>query len=290
MSKSLRIGFIDHHLANFHADTFFNLIPEVSGGEAQVTIAFEIEPRGDVDWCAARGVRRAQSPEEVTNDADAIMVLAPDNFEVHRGLAITALQAGLPVFVDKFLAPTLREAREIIEAAEKGNVPLMASSALRYAGELEQLPQVASGEVDAFFARGMGNWSGYGVHTLAMPIRYMAQLRVKRVANVGRPGADVVAIEFENGVRGSVEVRQAENQYSAIPWQLGLLVGGNYHVATIEDYEGFYRRLIAAVLQFFSSGISPTSAGELLDVVGVLEAAEKSREADGRWVAFKDLE
>lgn len=289
MSNSLRIGFIDHHLNNFHADTFFKLISEVSEGGAHVTTAFELLPAADADWCAQRGVKRAQSPEEVLSEVEAVMVLAPDNFEVHRDLAMIALKAGIPVFVDKFLAPTLRQAREIVEEAARRNVSLMASSALRYAAELEQLPPVNAGAIETFFARGMGNWSGYGVHTLAMPMRFMGEVRVKRVANVGRPGAEIVAVEFENNVLGSVEVREAENQYAALPWQLGLRIAGNYHVATVQDYEEFYRRLIAAVLEFFRTGISPTPVGELLDVVGVLEAAEKSREADGQWVSLQDL-
>lgn len=289
MSKSLKIGFIDHHLNNFHANTFFTLIAEGSDGGAHVTSAFELQSVTDADWCAQRGVKRAQSPEEVLGEVDAVMVLAPDNFEVHRDFAMIVLKAGIPVFVDKFLAPTLRQAREIVEEADKRGVPLMASSALRYAAELEQLPPLTTDAIEMFFARGMGNWSGYGVHTLAMPMRYMVETRVKRVANIGRPGAEIVAVEFENGVLGSVEVRQAENQYAVLPWQLGLRVAGNYHVATVQDYEGFYRRLIAAVLEFFRTGLSPTPAGELLDVVGVLEAAEKSREADGQWVSLQDL-
>jgi predicted dehydrogenase len=283
MKRNIRIGVLDHHLANYHADTFFTLIAE--SDVARVAIAYEIEPRGPEDWCAKRGVRRAASIDEVVAESDALMVLAPDNFEVHTQLALPALASGKPVFVDKFLAPTVAEAREIVAAARRSGAPLMSSSALRFASEVEALVESLEGEIETFFARGMGHWSGYGVHTVAMVMRALRDRRARRVADVGREGADVVAVDFDDGLRGSIEVRQAENQFSALPWQLGLRVAGNYHVATVSDYDVFYRRLIAAVLDFFRSGQSPTSVEEMLDTVGILQAAQESRAADGRWCA-----
>jgi len=219
--------------------------------------------------------------------SDAIMVLASDNFEVHRTLALPAVQSGKPVYVDKFLAPTLRESYEIVAAAEACSTPLMSSSALRFAVELEQLLGALEAPVERFLARGMGNWDGYGVHTVAMAVRAAEGARLRRVCDVGTEGDHMVALDF-GPVRGSVEVRQADNQNELFPWQLGVRCATGYRMATVKDYEGFYARLIAAVVDFFRQGRSPTPPAEMLDVVAVLEGARQSRMRDGAWVAAQD--
>jgi predicted dehydrogenase len=279
------VGFIDHHLANYHADVFFKLLTQL--GEAtglRVTTAYEVEPRGDVDWCAAHGVQRATSPEEVVEKVDAVMVLAPDNFEVHRALALPAVRSGKPVFIDKFLAPTLGEARDIVEEAEKHSTPLMSSSALRFAVEVEELLRHhTTGAVESVFARGMGNWGGYGVHTVAMILRVMGGGALRRVCDTGVPGAHLVTLDFAT-CRGFVEVREAENQYEALPWQLGVRRSGRYAVATVQAFDAFYENLIRAVMMFFATRTSPVTKEEMLNTVAILEGAARSLEKDGAWV------
>src|SRR5690349_4750508 len=106
----MRIGFIDHHLNNFHANKFLTLLhgPLAELG-ARVVAAWESDPAGD-DWCAKNDIPRLESPEAVAAQADALMVLAPDNVDAHLGLCRTVFPAGKPCLVDKFLAPTLAEA------------------------------------------------------------------------------------------------------------------------------------------------------------------------------------
>jgi len=64
-------------------------------------------------------------PEEVFGraaDHDFVVVAAPN--DVHVTLARKALHAGLPVVVDKPLAPTAGEARSLVEHAERLGVPI----------------------------------------------------------------------------------------------------------------------------------------------------------------------
>ncbi|MGB9693151.1 MAG: hypothetical protein ACPL7D_13400, partial [Candidatus Sumerlaeaceae bacterium] len=70
----MRIGFIDHHLANFHADTFVRLLRSGCYGAVEVVAAYEVKPFGEEDWCAKQGVQRANSAEEVVAESDAVMV------------------------------------------------------------------------------------------------------------------------------------------------------------------------------------------------------------------------
>jgi scyllo-inositol 2-dehydrogenase (NADP+) len=69
----------------------------------------------------------ASSAEEVFESAaghDFVVVAAPN--EVHVTLARKALDAGLPVVVDKPFAPTADEARSLVEQAEQLGVPITA--------------------------------------------------------------------------------------------------------------------------------------------------------------------
>ena len=54
---------------------------------------------------------------------DAIVIAAPT--EAHHQLAFEALDAGLPLLVEKPLADTLDHAREIVERAEAAGLPLL---------------------------------------------------------------------------------------------------------------------------------------------------------------------
>ncbi len=68
--------------------------------------------------------RVVPDPEEVferASEHDFVVVATPN--EVHVPLARRALDAGLPVVVDKPLAPTAAEARSLVEHAEEGGVP-----------------------------------------------------------------------------------------------------------------------------------------------------------------------
>jgi predicted dehydrogenase len=282
----VKVGFIDHHLHNYHAEVFRRLLVEKIGqGSVELCAAYECAPTSGEDWCATHGVSRAASPEEVVEKSDAILVLAPDNFEAHRPLAQAALASGKPVFVDKVLAETVADSEAMVELAERHGTPIMSSSALRFASELEQLLAGLAGPVESVFSRGFGNWAGYGIHTLAPALRVLGR-PVQRVRDTGDAHARLVTLDAGD-VRAFIEVRSAENQQEAVPWQVGILSANRYHVATVTRYEEFYENLMRAVLEFFCTRVSPIPVTEMLDSVAVLRGAEESAAKDGAWVDLK---
>jgi len=275
----MKIGFVDHHLNNFHARKFHTLLhgPLADLG-ARVEYAWESDPSGE-DWCAAHGVARCASAEEVAARADAVFVLAPDDIHAHPELCRRVFPAGKPVFVDKFLAPTAAEADAILALAE--GTPLFAASSLRFAVEAEAaLAEV--GQVEEAFARGMGDWAGYGVHTLSLAFAALGG-DVEAVADTGGGGTAAVTLRYRDGRRAHLDVRECANGYEALGWTFGYRVGDRYHVGTVSDYDGFYANLMRRAVGFCRSGEAPVSPREMRAVVGVLEAAAQSRERDGAW-------
>jgi predicted dehydrogenase len=284
----MRIGFVDHHLNNFHANKFLALLhgPLEDLG-ARVTGAWESDPTGD-DWCAKNGIPRAGSPEAVAADSDAVIVLAPDNIDAHLALCRSVFAAGKPVMVDKFLSPTLAEAEEILRLAREHGVPVFPSSSLRFAVELEAALAQAPGSPAEAYARGVGEWDGYGIHTLAMALRAMGDDSMpRRLIDTGTGGSAVVTLEYPDGRRAWVECRSAANQWETLEWAFGFRVGDRYVTGAVRDFDGFYANLMRRAVEFFRTGRSPVSPDEMLKTVAVLEGASRSRAAGGAWI---DLE
>lgn len=281
----LKIGFVDHHLNNFHANTFLKLLHEDLGAEeVRVVAAWESHPTGE-DWCAKNGVERESSIAEVIDSVDVLMVLAPDNLADHLALCEQVLPAGKPTFIDKLLSPSLSDARKIVQLAQQHSTPITCFSALRFAVELEAMRLQLTGTVSEVFARGMGEWMGYGVHTVALVAGLMGT-GASRVADIGTPASRFLAVEYADGRRATVEVRDCENMWNVFPWVFGAKAGNTYHVETVKDYNGFYLNLMKMAVRFFKTGQSPVSAQEALEIVGILDASNRSQQAGGAWVTL----
>lgn len=282
---NLKVGFLDHHLNTSHSMKFLALLRGcVGNGEVDVVGAYESNPE-QADWCESNGLVRMASPEEVIAASDAIIVLAPNNPEVHLDLARPALQAGKPVFIDKDIAGCVHSAREIARLSERHGAPVMAASGLRFASELDALEEREPPPYDSVYARGLGKWHGYGVHTITMALRLFGS-KVVRVIDTGSDEARCVTLD--DGMRRCViDVRMSENEYEATPWQVGALVSGRYETATITRFDQFYTNLMQEVVEFFRTGVSPISMEEMLMTVAVEKAADLSLAEGGVWVELE---
>jgi len=112
----LRVGLIGYGLAGsvFHAPLI-----ATTDGLALDTVVTSNPERQDQARAEHPGVRIAATPDELfdrADDLDLIVIASPN--KTHVPLAGTALKAGLPVVVDKPVAGTAAEARELAALAE----------------------------------------------------------------------------------------------------------------------------------------------------------------------------
>lgn len=167
------------------------------------------------------------------SDVDAISLCMPHH--MHRDIAVAAAEAGKHVLVEKPMAMNLAEARQMVEAAERAGIVLMAGQNQRFMEEHRQIKQLiddgAIGRVVAVrfdcnqFLKRMypeGSWmfskekTGGGmvictsVHKLDL-LRYLFGEIARVSAFVGHTGLnydmdneDIAAmiVEFENGIIG----------------------------------------------------------------------------------------
>jgi hypothetical protein len=130
----------------------------------------------------------------------------------------------------------------------------------------------------------MGEWKNYGLHTLSMALRIMGP-GIRRVIDTGTPSSRVVTLDYGDGRRAFVTVRSAENMWEIFPWQLGIrLSPEKFLCATIKDYDGFYANLMKSNLQFFRTGKGGFPGELAMELVSVLEAADKSQSSGGQWI------
>ena len=111
-----KIGFIDYYLDEWHANNYPDMIKKAYPGEFEVSYAFGLidSPKGGMtnrSWAEKNGITLCESIEELVEKRDYLIVLSPDNSEMHEELCKIPLKSGKNTFVDKTFAPT----REIAE-------------------------------------------------------------------------------------------------------------------------------------------------------------------------------
>jgi hypothetical protein len=286
----IRIGWLDHHLYTHHSKVFLPLIREKIGqGAFEVASAYESHRDPEKgDWCTENGVRRAATAQEVVDDSDVLMVLSPNNPEAHLELARPALQSGKPVYIDKYLAHTIEDAKQIVALARQHRTPLFTSSSLPFATEILALLAEVKLPVDSVFARGHGPWRMYyGVHTIALAVRGFGA-GATRLIDTGSSESRFVTLD-DGRRKATVEVRVAENQTETCPWELGLFSNNKYYHAVVKDHEAIYANLMTEAITFFKTKVMPISLEEQYATVAIEVAAEQSREKGGVWVDISRL-
>jgi predicted dehydrogenase len=89
------------------------------------------------------GVEITGSIEDLLRKVDVVLLETNDG-RPHLAQALMVLKAGKPMFIDKPVAGSLKDAITIYEAAKKYKVPIFSSSSLRY---MESVQDVVKGKI-----------------------------------------------------------------------------------------------------------------------------------------------
>jgi predicted dehydrogenase len=217
----------------------------------------------------------ARDIREVVAEVDAVLVVDDTGDGAsHRELALPAIDAGLPTFVDKPMTPTLAGALELFELADSRGVPITSSSALRYAPQLDGLrARLAEiGDIRALTVVGPGEWWFYGVH--------LAEIAV---ALLGTGFSDVYRTEI-GGVTTSAVARHDSG--TVVTLSVVKDARDGFHVAVegtlghadafLADYVPMYAGQLAGVVDMVRSGRPPVPRAETVEVLAVLDAGVRS--------------
>ncbi len=274
----VKLGFIDFYLDEWHANNYPAWLRAASNGEVDVTAAFglidsPIGGRTTDQWCADMGINRCHTMEEVIEQCDGLIVLSPDNCEMHETLCQLPLRSGKPVYVDKTFAPDYETARRIFILAEESGTPCWSTSALRYAAEYQN--SVFS-EVTGICSWGPNDFETYSIHQLE-PLSMLVKAPARRVMFLPGDGWYTLVVEFVNGVTATVSGYRDGSPFA-------MNVATKEGVRRLEITSDFFQSFIRVLADYFRTGIPPVSREETLAIMALRGAGKRACTVPGVWV------
>jgi len=233
-----------------------------------------------------RGVKIYDSIESLGEQVDAWLLESVDGRQHLEQFSLMA-PFGKPVFIDKPLACSYEEARQIAELADRHGAPIMSASSLRFsagvtglAGEDEEVRSCEAfgtmailDDYPAYF------W--YAVHGAEIVFSYLGR-GCRTVQALHRDDADLLIGLWEDGRIGTVRALRFA------PYHFGCTVfttKGTRH-SLAQDEPPAYSLMMKKVLEFFRTGVSPVDVEETLQIMAFLDAAGQSLEKGGQQVAL----
>lgn len=274
-----KIGFIDYYLDEFHANNYVGWVDEMSKGELQTAYAWaKIDsPKGGMtteQWCGKYGVQRLGSIGEVVEKSDCLIVLSPDNPEMHEELCQLPLRSGKRVYVDKTFADDRATAMRIFDIAEKSNTPCFSSSALRFAEEYRSIEKSGIQNIASW---GPGPLDVYSIHQIE-PIVSLMGPDVKCVQYIGTKEWPVLLLSFTDGRRACMSHHGWE-----CPFTMSVdYVDGASKVAAV--HSDYFLAFVKQMADFFLNGDVSVSHEETIAVISIREAALKAALRPGEWI------
>lgn len=250
-------------------------------------------PADEVDrWVAETrelGAKPYDDLDAMLDEVDGVLVLSVNGHR-HLAHARPALQRGLPTYIDKPLACSLSEARQIQQLAQQHGARCYSASSLRFAAELDAIPRDALGELVAVDAFGPGELHElmegtffYGVHTVEMVDAIWGQ-GVTAVSGQHTDDRDVLSLHYADGRSAQLRLERAGS------YDFGATLHGRAGLHSFRvDFATVYDRLIAGMVGFFEQQQAPVSLDRLLENIAVMAAANRSLDQGGRWVQLDEL-
>lgn len=226
------------------------------------------------------GVKIEDSIEKVMDQVDAVFLEQVDARKRLQQFEIIA-SYGKPVFIDKPLALSSKEAYSIIELAQKNNLPLLSTSSLRYVDCLtEALENTSDQQINgADFLSPMPmkdsqpGFFWYGNHATDMLFRVLGA-ECRSVVVTPSKNTDIIVGEWSDSrigvIRGS---RCYTDSYR------GVIYSNNpVFINPNQDKRHMYDCLLEQIIKMFETKVMPVSFEEMFKVISFIEAANKSVE------------
>ncbi|MCS7061346.1 MAG: Gfo/Idh/MocA family oxidoreductase [Anaerolineae bacterium] len=268
-----RIGFVDDHLDNFHANIFLKIVRE-DLVERGFTIAgcLAIKARQGRAWAGKNGVPYFSDLDEMNAAVDAYMILAPSNPEVHLELCERVLPYGKPTYIDKTFAPDLKTARRIFALADRYKTPVQTTSALRYTDVQKYVGEVGRAAVQHMIAWGGGRSFGeYAIHPVELVVSCMGP-KAQRLMRCGSGRQSQLLLDLSGGRTAVINVyTQSDTPFAAAV----TTQAGTRYIPV--DHARLFVDAMAAILDFFEAGHPTIDRAETLAIRRILDVATSPR-------------
>ena len=299
-AAELRIGMIG--LDTSHVIAFTKLLNQTNAKDhipgARVVAAFKGGSQ-DIESSRTRlegytrqlekdyGVKIVPTIEELCTLVDAVMLESVDG-RPHLAQARPVINAGKPMFIDKPLAGSLRDAIEIYRLAREKKVPIFSSSSYRFHQSMTELKATEFGEIRSVISTGPAHLEShhpdlfwYGIHPTEALFTVLGR-GCEQVSRTHTPDTDVVTGLWSGGRIGILHGhRKAASDHK-------VSVFGTKKSAE-QKPGGGYVELVREIVQFFQTGKAPIDPLETIEMFAFMEAADESKRKGGAPVRIQDV-
>lgn len=257
------------------------VVAAFKGGSPDVQASASRVDKFTAELQATFKIRLVGTIPELCDLVDAVLLESVDG-RVHLEQAREVLKRRKPLFIDKPMAASFGDAKELARLASESGTPWFSSSSLRFAPAYREfLADPARGQVLGVEAHGPASleptnpglfW--YGIHTVETLYTLMGPGCVF-VTMTSNSDYDLAVGVWKDGRIGSVKgLRKGKQDY-------GALVYGDKEVRYLAVKEVSYVPLVRQIMSFFQSGKPPVSPEETLEIMAFMDAAERSRVGGG---------
>jgi hypothetical protein len=225
------------------------------------------------------GIEIVGTIAELCTRVDGVLLTSVDG-RVHLAQAREIINGHKPMFIDKPLAATLEDAREIARLAKQAGVPWFSTSTLRFS-----VAALITADLNGVDVWGPGpleehhrvDLSWYAIHEAEMLFTLLGT-GCEEVTRVESADTTVVACRWKDGRIGTMRALRPYSDYGVVLFRKDAK-GQTSQASTVRTTQG---ELDRDLLKFFASGVPPVPNDETLDLMAFLDAAQRSKEAGGK--------
>jgi predicted dehydrogenase len=224
-------------------------------------------------------------PEDVIGRVDAVLIATDDGCD-HVRRVRPFIEAGIPTFVDKPLATSGEDLRTFVAWQQSGR-PLLSSSGLRYAPELDPLLEDPGrlGALQWVSSVTANTWERYGIHALE-PVFRLTGPGFVSVRLESAPGTEVAHLLHRSGVQVTLPV--IRDGAAAFGTLLVCGAAGQASLRLRDTYTAFRRQLVDFVT-FVRTGRASYPFADTVEMMTILLAGLRSRAEQSRRVALSEF-
>jgi len=237
------------------------------------------------------GVEIVDSIEELCKKVDCVLLESVDG-RPHLDQVRPVFAAKKRVFIDKPLAGSLKDGREIARLAKESGTPFFSASSIRFYESIVKTKEDPDlGKIIG--CESFGHYSTephhpelfwYGVHAVEGLFSVMGT-GCESVTRVDSGDVMVVVGKWKGGRVGTFRgMKKGGKEY-------GVTVFGEKAERSSLAVKGKngYNNLVVEIVKFFKTGTPPVSPEEMIEVLAFMEAADASKAKGGAEVRLDDL-
>jgi hypothetical protein len=257
------------------------IVAAFKGGSSDIKTSAERVEGYAADLQKNWGVEIVPDIATLVSKVDAILLESNDGRKhLPQFKEIVKTGAKKPVFIDKPLASTLEDAREIARLAKQAGIPWFSSSSLRWS---EMATTMKFDDTKSVLTWGPGpeeehhhlDLSWYAIH----PIEVLYTLMGTGCAEVSRTvsaDGDMIVGKWKDGRIGSVRTTKPYGDYGAVVFRTKTAVQSNPKLKVS------YTAMLKEVLRFFENKQPPVPNDVTLELFAFMDAAQRSKAAGGK--------